>query len=216
MIKEKKLVYSIIRENDTEDKEIMFRIKEDYTQNMYIIHRSLIQQLSKQRQGNACTKTRSQVRGGGKKPWKQKGTGRARAGSIRSPLWRGGGVIFGPTTRNYTQKINKKEKQLALRTVIYNKFKDTLIIDNLLNNLQEPKTKNIIKNLHNLGIYKNKKERILIIVDTKNKNLYLSVRNLQNIELIAANQLNILSMVKAHKLLITVDGLTKINEIYNG
>nr|YP_009488722.1 50S ribosomal protein L4 [Grateloupia filicina]AWD77332.1 50S ribosomal protein L4 [Grateloupia filicina]BCB15032.1 50S ribosomal protein L4 [Grateloupia asiatica] len=216
MIKEKKLVYSVIRENDTEDKEIMFKIKENHTQNMYIIHRSLIRQLRKQRQGNACTKTRSQVRGGGKKPWKQKGTGRARAGSIRSPLWRGGGVIFGPITKNYTQKINKKEKQLALRTVIYNKFKDTLVIDNFLNDLQEPSTKNIVKSLQNLGIYKNKKERILIIVDTKNKNLYLSMRNLQNIELIAANQLNVLSIIKAHKLLITIDGLNKINEIYNG
>nr|YP_010986353.1 ribosomal protein L4 [Pachymeniopsis lanceolata]WOL37271.1 ribosomal protein L4 [Pachymeniopsis lanceolata] len=216
MIKEEKLVYSVIKEDDTTNKEIVFKIKQNNDRNMYIIHRSLIQQLSEQRQGSACTKTRGQVRGGGKKPWKQKGTGRARAGSIRSPLWRGGGVIFGPATRNYAQKINKKEKQLALRTLIYNKFRDTLVIDNLLDDLQEPNTKNIINQLQKLGIYTNKKERILIIVDKKNKNLFLSVRNLQNIELIAANQLNVLSIIKAQKLLITINGLNKINEIYNG
>lgn len=215
MIKEEKLVYSIIQEDNTTNKEIVFRIKQNNAQNMYIIHRSLIQQLSKQRQGNACTKTRSQVRGGGRKPWKQKGTGKARAGSIRSPLWRGGGVIFGPATKNYTHKINKKEKQLALRTLIYNKFRDTLVVDNIFDNLREPKTKNIINALQKFGIYTNKKEKILIIVDTKKKNLYLSIRNLQNIELIAANQLNVLSIIKADKLLITVNGLNKINKIYN-
>ena len=98
---------------------------------MYIIHRALIQQLQNNKYRKAHTKTRSEVQGGGKKPWKQKGTGKARAGSIRSPLWKGGGVIFGPRTQYYKYKINKKEKQLALRTLLNNKWNNTLIVNDI-------------------------------------------------------------------------------------
>ncbi len=97
---------------------------------MYSIHRALVKQLHNKRKGNANCKSRSEVQGGGKKPWKQKGTGRARAGSIRSPLWKGGGIIFGPKTKSYIKKLNKKEQQLALRNILYNKKNYTTIVEN--------------------------------------------------------------------------------------
>nr|YP_010986150.1 ribosomal protein L4 [Polyopes affinis]WOL37068.1 ribosomal protein L4 [Polyopes affinis] len=216
MIKDDKLKYSVINENNVINKEITLKIDQNNNKKMYIIHRALVQQLNAQRKGNACTKTRSEVRGGGRKPWKQKGTGRARAGSIRSPLWKGGGIIFGPKTKKYIKKINKKEKKLALEALICNKFKDTIVTENFCNNLTKPNTKNVIQKLQYLGISIKNQEKILIIVKTKSRNLYLSIRNLKNIELIAADQINILSIIKANKLLITLEGLNKIKETYNG
>jgi len=180
---------------------------------MYIVHRALIKQLCEQRQGNANTKTRSEVKGGGRKPWKQKGTGRARAGSIRSPLWKGGGVIFGPQTKEYAKKINKKEKQLALRTLLYNKFHNTTVVEDFCHDFNKPNTKLALTKIQNLNIQKH--EKVLIIVLNKNINLYLSLRNLPNIELIAANQLNIIALLKANKVIITSLALDKIDEVYN-
>jgi len=119
---------------------------------MYNIHRSAIKQLHEKRQGNANCKTRSEVRGGGKKPWKQKGTGRARAGSNRSPLWRGGGVIFGPQTKEYNKKINKKEKHLALCNLLYNKKDCTISFNSSTFELEQPKTKLFINKLKDLCI----------------------------------------------------------------
>nr|YP_010726495.1 ribosomal protein L4 [Hypnea spinella]WDY84970.1 ribosomal protein L4 [Hypnea spinella] len=182
---------------------------------MYIIHRALLQQLNNKRQGTANTKTRSEVRGGGRKPWKQKGTGRARAGSIRSPLWKGGGTIFGPKYKSYNIKINKKEKNLALSNILYNKAKDILVITDFSYNLNYPSTKLILKEINNLGLNSNKKNNILIIVNKKEKNLYLSVRNLQNIELISVHQLNIFSLLKAQQLIITSSALNHLNKNYN-
>ena len=181
--------------------------------NMYIIHRALITQLHEKRQGNANTKTRSEVRGGGRKPWKQKGTGRARVGSIRSPLWRGGGVTFGPKTKEYTKKINKKEKQLALRTLLYNKSNNTTIVETFCNNLNKPHTQTVLNKILTLNI--NKTDKVLIIVLNKSINLYKSIKNLYNVELIAATQLNIIALLNANKLIITSDALDKINEVYN-
>uniref|UniRef100_UPI0030013E4C ribosomal protein L4 n=1 Tax=Anunuuluaehu liula TaxID=3049639 RepID=UPI0030013E4C len=215
MVTKHKLKYPVLTEetNNKNFKEIILRVSEN--NEMYIIHRALIQQMNKKRQGTANTKTRSEIQGGGKKPWKQKGTGRARAGSIRSPLWKGGGVIFGPKRKNYDTKINKKEKQLALRTLIYNKFKHTLVTEDLVKNIKKPNTKSILKIIKNLSIDIGKQTKILIIVAYKNSNLHLSLRNLPNIELITANQLNILAILKADKIIITVNALDKINEVYN-
>lgn len=217
MIIKQELIYSIITEKKLEQssKKIIFKIKNKNEKGMYVVHRALVRQLNIKRQGNAHTKTRSEVRGGGKKPWKQKGTGRARAGSIRSPLWKGGGVIFGPRKRQYITKINKKEKQLALRTLMYNKFKKTIIIENINDYFHIPNTKLVLKLIKNFGLDITKKERLLIIVNQKNKNLYLSVRNLINIELISADQLNVLALIKADRLLITIDALNKIHTRYN-
>lgn len=215
MVTKHKLTYSVLTEetNPKSTKEISLKVSEN--KGMYIIHRALIKQLNNKRQGTAHTKTRSEVRGGGKKPWKQKGTGRARAGSIRSPLWKGGGVIFGPKRKNYNTKINKKEKQLALRTLIYNKFKKTFVTEDLAKNIKKPETKSTLKIIKKLGIDIEKQTKILIIVATKNPNFHLSLRNLPNIELITANQLNILALLKADKIIITVNALDKINEVYN-
>lgn len=217
MIIEKSLNYRIITNSSSIENFKKVHLKISENKGMYIIHRALIQQLNCKRQKIANTKTRSEVRGGGQKPWKQKGTGKARAGSIRSPLWRGGGVIFGPKSQKYKIKINKKEKKLALRTTIYNKFKNTFIvdIDNFTNNLNKPNTKFIIQKINNLGININKKSKILIIIANQNYNLYLSIRNLQNIDLINANQINLFQILKAEKLIITTSALDKINQIYN-
>jgi len=118
----------------------------------YLLHKDLLRHQNSQRQGTVSTKTRSEVRGGGRKPWKQKGTGRARAGSNRSPLWKGGGVIFGPKPKTVSSKLNKKERRLALQTLLYNKKNNILIIDNLENELTESKTKNFLKICTDCGI----------------------------------------------------------------
>ena len=110
----------------------------------HIVHRSLVRQMANARQGNACTKTRSEVRGGGRKPWRQKGTGRARAGSNRSPLWRGGGVIFGPKPRDYSQKMNRKERRLALRTAFMSRAEDLIVVEEFVEQLPRPKTKDVV------------------------------------------------------------------------
>nr|QCI08142.1 ribosomal protein L4 [Polyneura bonnemaisonii] len=216
----KKLTY-IIKTNINKDKntenssELYLNIGKNCNQNMYLIHKVLKQQLKISRRGTANTKTRSEIRGGGKKPWKQKGTGRARAGSIRSPLWRGGGVIFGPKNKIYQSKINKKEKQIAIQTLIYNKFSNTLVIDKLLNNLSQPSTKHAIQELKNIGININRENNILLIIAKRNTKIYLSVRNLKNIELITPDHLNIISLLKAKKILITYDALNIIKNLYN-
>ena len=180
----------------------------------YIVHRALVTQQASQRQGTASTKTRSEVKGGGKKPWKQKGTGKARAGSNRSPLWRGGGVIFGPKSDiNYNKKINKKELQLALRTLLYNKSDKTVLVENFDTQFDQPSTKKVMCALKNWGLDLGNK--ILIIVAKKNYNLYLSTRNIPNVDIIAANNLNVIDLLKNKFLLITTDALDKINEVYN-
>lgn len=181
---------------------------------MYLVHRALVKQSNEKRQGSANTKTRSEVRGGGRKPWRQKGTGRARAGSIRSPLWRGGGVIFGPKPRSFTKKMNKKERQLALRTALNNKSVNTLIVENFNSYFHQPRTKLFMEAIHRWNLDLNKK--VLVIVDKKDPNVYLSIRNLHNVELISADTLNIMALLAAHKIIITVDALSKIQEVYNG
>ena len=180
---------------------------------MYIIHSALVKQLATKRQGTAHSKTRSEVRGGGRKPWKQKGTGKARAGSIRSPLWKGGGVTFGPRTRNYISKIKKKKKKLAIRTLLYNKAPHILVISNEEIFLAKPSTQLLLDKIQNLNLDLNK--RILIIVDNKDKTLYLSHRNLQNIDIIQANQINIIALLNAEQILITSTSLKQIEEVYN-
>ena len=180
---------------------------------MYSIHRIAMQQLYEQRQGTASCKTRSEVRGGGRKPWKQKGTGRARAGSIRSPLWRGGGVIFGPQTKEYKQKINKKEKHLAISNLLHNKKDFTTVINSSFLKLDKPKTKVLLQKIKPLNI--DKTTKLLIIMVKKHLNTYLATRNLKNIEIIAADQLNLLSIIKAKYILIEDHAIDIITKEYN-
>nr|WOA02436.1 ribosomal protein L4 [Gloiopeltis furcata] len=217
MINEQELTYSIETSNQEikYDKTIRLKVK-DY-KGIYIVHRAITQQLSNNRQRTANTKNRSEVSGGGRKPWKQKGTGRARAGSIRSPLWRGGGVVFGPKSGQHLTKINKKEKQLALRTLLYNKFKQTIVVQDEWQRLDKPSTKLVSKKISEIsGITITKTSvKVLIIVTNKSPNLYLSVRNLKNVDAIRADQLNTFSLLKAQKLIITASSLDKITEVYS-
>jgi large subunit ribosomal protein L4 len=180
----------------------------------YLIHRDILRHQTSQKQGTISTKTRSEVRGGGRKPWQQKGSGRARAGSNRSPLWKGGGVIFGPKPRKVTLKLNKKERKLALQTLLYNKRNNISVIDNLEAAIESPKTKAFNALCNNCEIDLNQKT--LVVVSKKNAPLKLSTRNIKNVELISASNLNTHSLLKANQILLTPLAVNEIKEIYCG
>jgi large subunit ribosomal protein L4 len=178
----------------------------------YLLHRDLLRYFSSQKQGTASTKTRSEVRGGGRKPWRQKGTGRARAGSNRSHLWKGGGVIFGPKPKRVALKLNRKERQLALQTLLYNKKNNLLIIENLEKEVTEPKTKNFLEVCNNCSI--NLDQKILIVVSKKTMALKLAIQNLKNVELILSSNLNTHSLLKAKQIIVSTLAINDIKEIY--
>ena len=182
------------------------------TSGNYLLHKDILRHFSSQKQGTVSTKTRSEVRGGGRKPWQQKGTGRARAGSNRSPLWKGGGVIFGPKPRKVILKLNKKERKLALQTLLYNKKNKIIIINNLENEITEPKTKTFLKVCKNCAIDTNQK--ILVITSKKTTPLKLATQNLKNVELISSSNLNTLSLLKAQQIILTPSAINEIKEIY--
>ncbi len=182
------------------------------TSGNYLLHKDLLRHYNSKKQGTVSTKTRSEVRGGGRKPWRQKGTGRARAGSNRSPLWKGGGVIFGPKPKKTVLKLNKKERRLALQTLLYNKKNNILIIENLENAIVQPKTKNFLKICQNCSI--NLDQKLLVVVSEKTLPLKLSTQNLKNVELILASNLNTLSLLKAKQILLTQSAINSIKEIY--
>ena len=178
----------------------------------YLLHKDIIRHSSSQTQGTTSTKTRSEVRGGGAKPWRQKGTGRARAGSSRSPLWKGGGVIFGPKPKKVSLKLNKKERRLALQTLLYNKKNNIVLIEDLENGIEKPKTKSFLKICQNCKI--DLDQKVLIIVSKKTIPLKLSTQNLKNVELILASNLNTLSLLKAKQIILTPLAINDIKEIY--
>ncbi|MGB7084074.1 MAG: 50S ribosomal protein L4 [Phormidesmis sp.] len=178
----------------------------------HIVHRALVRQINNGRQGNASSKTRAEVRGGGRKPWRQKGTGRARAGSIRSPLWRGGGVIFGPKPRDYTTKMNRKERRLALRTAFQSCADSMVVVQDFASELTQPKTKEMIAAMDRWGI--DSADKILIVAVEKGDTLHRSVRNLPNVKLISATSLNIYDILHADTLVVTASALEKIQEVY--
>jgi len=178
----------------------------------YLLHKDFLRHASSQNQGTVSTKTRSEVRGGGRKPWRQKGTGRARAGSNTSPLWKGGGVTFGPKPRKVVLKLNKKERRLALQTLLYNKKNNIVLIENLENAINEPKTKNFLQICRDCDV--NLNQKILVIVSKKTDPLRLSTQNLKNIELISASNLNTLSLLKAKQIILTPLAINDIKEIY--
>ena len=179
-----------------------------------LVHRALVRQLANARQGTACTKTRSEVRGGGRKPFRQKGTGRARQGSTRSPLTRGGGVIFGPKPRDYDTKMNRKERRLALRTALVGRGADLIVVEDFALNLAQPKTKELCQALTRWGVETGSK--VLLITERKDENIILSARNIQKLQLIAADQLNIFDIVNATKIVVTRSAIDKIHEVYGG
>jgi large subunit ribosomal protein L4 len=178
-----------------------------------VVHRALVRQLANARQGTASTKTRSEVRGGGRKPWRQKGTGRARAGSTRSPLWRGGGVIFGPKPRDYSQKMNRKERRLALRTAFVNRMADLIVVEDFGANLPKPKTKDLLAAMNRWGVQAGS-SRVLLIVGERDENVYLSARNVEKLRIISASNLNVYDILLADQVVATASAITKIHEVY--
>ena len=178
-----------------------------------LIHRVYLTQIKNARKYTASTKTKSEVRGGGRKPWKQKGTGRARAGSSRSPLWVGGGVSFGPRPRIVSKKINKKERRLAILSALYLKKKQFLFVEeNLFSNSTITKTKQIIKTLKELNLSSDSK--ILIILNAPNRKLWLATRNLRNIDLTVATCLNIKQLLNTNHIVLSNSSLELINSTY--
>ena len=178
-----------------------------------LIHRVYLTQLKNARKYTASTKTKSEVRGGGRKPWKQKGTGRARAGSSRSPLWVGGGVSFGPRPRIVSKKINKKERRLAILSAFYLKKREFLFVeDTLFNNAAITKTNHILKALKELDL--NSESKILLILPTPNKQLWLATRNLKNIDLTVATCLNIKQLLKTNHIVLSNLSLELIHSTY--
>ena len=177
-----------------------------------LLHRAVLRQQAHSRQGTASTLTRSEVRGGGRKPYKQKGTGRARQGSIRTPLRPGGGIIFGPKPRKYNLEMNRKERRLALRTALMSRISDAKIIKDFGSKLEVPKTSEILALLKRVGI--NADGKILIILNKPSEIIKRSIRNLEKIKLISADQLNVFDLLNANSLVIGEDALSTIKEVY--
>ncbi|MCG9892629.1 MAG: 50S ribosomal protein L4 [Thermosynechococcaceae cyanobacterium MS004] len=178
----------------------------------HIVHRALVRQQANERQGTASTKTRAEVRGGGRKPWRQKGTGRARAGSIRSPLWRGGGVSFGPKPRDYSIKMNRKERRLALTTAFTSRVDDMIVVAEFGDKLPQPKTKELLAALSRWGI--DASAKVLLIVGEKHETVYRSARNIAKVKLILASNLNLFDILTADKIVATESAIAKIQEVF--
>ncbi len=178
--------------------------------NEAIVHSVLVNYLANQRQGTQSTKTRAEVSGGGKKPWRQKGTGRARQGSIRAPQWIKGGIALGPKPRSYKYSVNKKEKRLAIKSVLSSKVleKELTVVDKL--EVKEIKTKTMVKALADMKV----EGKTLIILPENNKNVLMSSRNIEGVKTIVANNINIFDLLKYTNLILPVDTVKKLEEVY--
>ena len=178
--------------------------------NEAIVHSVLVNYLANQRQGTQSTKTRAEVSGGGKKPWRQKGTGRARQGSIRAPQWIKGGIALGPKPRSYKYTVNKKEKRLAIKSVLSSKVleKELTVVDKL--EVKEIKTKTMVKALADMKV----EGKTLIILPENNKNVLMSSRNIEGVKTIVANNINVFDLLKYNNLILPVDTVKKLEEVY--
>ena len=178
--------------------------------NENIVHSVLVNYLANQRQGTQSTKTRAEVRGGGRKPWRQKGTGRARQGSIRAPQWIKGGIALGPKPRSYKYTVNKKEKRLAIRSVLSSKVLENklTVVDKL--ELAEIKTKSMVKAFNDLKV----EGKTLVIIPEKNLNVQASARNIEGVKTILVNTINIYDLLKYSNLVLTLDTVKKLEEVY--
>ncbi|WP_143416238.1 50S ribosomal protein L4 [Geobacillus sp. E263] len=177
--------------------------------NKHVLFEAVIMQRASLRQGTHKTKNRAEVSGGGRKPWRQKGTGRARQGSIRAPQWRGGGTVFGPVPRSYSYKLPKKVRRLAIKSALSSKVLENniVVLDNLT--LEAPKTKEMVKILNNLSVDR----KALIVTDDVNENLTLSVRNIPGVTVVTANGINVLDVLNHDKLVITKAAVEKVEEV---
>ena len=178
--------------------------------NENIVHSVLVNYLANQRQGTQSTKTRAEVSGGGKKPWRQKGTGRARQGSTRSPQWIKGGIALGPKPRSYKYTVNKKERRLAIKSILSSKVleKELTVVDKL--EVKEIKTKTMVKALTDLKV----EGKTLIVLPENNKNVYMSARNIEGVKAITANNINVFDLLKYTNLILPVDTVKKLEEVY--
>lgn len=174
-----------------------------------LMHRSVVTQLANSRQGTQSAKTRAEVRGGGRKPWRQKGTGRARAGSLTAPTFVGGGVVFAPKPRDYSKKLNRKEKRAALKSALSAKVADEKIV--VLDELKfsDIKTKSMVEVLGNLNV-----EKALVVINENDKNVILSARNIPNVKTALTNTINVYDILKYDTLIVTKDAVATIEEVY--
>ena len=192
--------------SDVELSEAVFGIEP----NENVVHSALVNYLANQRQGTQSTKTRAEVRGGGRKPWRQKGTGRARQGSIRAPQWIKGGIALGPKPRSYSYRINKKEKQLAIKSLLSAKVLDNelTVVDKL--EVKDAKTKIMAKALADLKV----EGKALIILADKNENVLRSSRNIEGVKTIELNTINVFDLLNCNKLVLPLDTVKKLEEVY--
>ena len=177
-----------------------------------LMHRAVLRQQAHSRQGTASTLTRAEVRGGGRKPYKQKGTGRARQGSIRTPLRPGGGIVFGPKPRTYNLAMNRKERRLALRTALMARIDDVIVVKDFGAALEAPKTREVVDALGRLGVAADAK--VLIVLTSPSEVVRRSVRNLEKVKLITADQLNVFDLLHANSLVLGEEALATIQEVY--
>ena len=177
--------------------------------NEHLLHMAVVQQLANKRQGTQKAKTRSEVSGGGRKPWRQKGTGHARQGSTRAPQWTGGGVVFAPTPRDYSFKLNKKEKRAALKSALSSRVQDNkfIVIDEM--NFGEIKTKNFQNMLNNLSVAK-----ALVVIEEGNTNAVLSARNIEGVKTAGTNTINVYDILKYNTVIVTKAAVATIEEVY--
>ena len=177
--------------------------------NEHLVHMAVVAQLANKRQGTQKAKTRSEVSGGGRKPWRQKGTGHARQGSTRAPQWTGGGVVFAPTPRDYTSRLNKKEKRLALKSALTSKVqeKKLIVVDEL--KFDEIKTKNFKNVLDNL-----KTTKALVVLNDNDKNVVMSARNIPDVKTALTNTINVFDILKYNTVIVTKDAVATIEEVY--
>ena len=192
--------------SDVELAEAIFGIEP----NEAIVHSVLVNYLANQRQGTQSTKTRAEVRGGGRKPWRQKGTGRARQGSIRAPQWVKGGIALGPKPRSYRYTVNKKERRLAIKSLLSSKVleKELTVVDKL--ELAEIKTKTMVKALADLKV----EGKTLIVLPENNKNVLMSARNIEGVKTITLNNINVFDLLKYNNLVLPLETVKKIEEVY--
>ena len=178
--------------------------------NEHLVHMAVVQQLANNRQGTQKAKTRSEVSGGGRKPWRQKGTGHARQGSTRSPQWTGGGVVFAPVPRDYSFKLNKKEKRAALKSALSDKVANgkLVVVDSL--KFEEIKTKEFVKVMANLNV----NDKALVVLNDNDKNVVLSARNIPTVKTSLTNTINVYDVVNAKTLVLTQDAVKTIEEVY--
>ena len=192
--------------SDVELAEAIFGIEP----NEAIVHSVLVNYLANQRQGTQSTKTRAEVRGGGRKPWRQKGTGRARQGSIRAPQWVKGGIALGPKPRSYKYTVNKKERRLAIKSLLSSKVleKELTVVDKL--EVKEIKTKTMVKALADLKV----EGKTLIVLPENNQNVFMSARNIEGVKTITLNNINVFDLLKYNNLVLPLETVKKIEEVY--